>query len=172
MKARRILALIGTLAVIYARAASAADEPGSSVKGLEVRVQAFYQALSHGRYEDVYDFLGPTMKQDNPKKEYVDRLRSTLRGFDAGPPAVTLKPLYGVAKPPLGAAVSHVTLIGQGGDAFPVVYTTLWVWQEPTPGKRPDWLLAGDSMKRGDFSAVLPTDQAQSAEPVKSPSGR
>jgi hypothetical protein len=143
------------------------QSPAPDAQRLEQRVKAFYAALAESRFDDVYSFFGEGMRRDNPRGDYVQRLRSSVAGFKFGAPDVQVS-VTGKNKRPLGVATVEIAVRTTEGEDVKATHRSYWTWQPGPPIGRvigggiigpsrgpTDWYIASDEMQERQASASL-----------------
>src|SRR5262245_54048857 len=75
--------LIILLAITQSSLGQPSQPPPDELRSLlEKRVGQLNSALSAHEFQLAWDFLGPGLKKDNPKEQYVERLKTKIRKWE------------------------------------------------------------------------------------------
>jgi uncharacterized UBP type Zn finger protein len=92
------------------------------------------------------------MKDDTPKREYVDILRKTVgeSRLEVGQAQISIeKTGTGDRQRPLGKCVAPITVVTREGETIRAEHTTFWIWEEGSNGRR-NWVMSGDELVSGE----------------------
>src|SRR5260370_37231610 len=80
------------------------------LNALQKRVGQFHSALSARDFQGAWDFLGPGLKKDNPKEQYIERLKAKIgkRELASNPDVSFSGKTTQETNRPIGEVVSNV----------------------------------------------------------------
>ncbi len=115
---------------------------------LTKRVGQYNTFLSARDFDNVWNLLGPGLRKDNPKEQYVERLKTKIGKWE-----VTSNPEVSISgetttrtKRPIGQVVSKVNVRTPAGQLVPINHQTTWLWFNDR-GTRPAWYLAQERIE-------------------------
>ena len=146
------------LAVIIALAvASAADaqtpKTAELAEQLSKRVRGLNAELTAKNFPAVWEYLGPGLKQDNPRDRYIANLKAKIDRWDVqAAPDVWLGERTKKTNRPVGEAVSRVQVRTPDGAVVPIEHRTVWIWIDG-PRAAGSWYLARETITEGSPGA-------------------
>ncbi len=134
---------------LVAKDEASAYESGRTMhrSALAMRVGGFHAALTARDSQNVWEFLGPGLKKDDPKDEYVGRLKARIAKWDLDSvPDVSFRGQTKKDHRPIGKAFSKVNVRTPDGQLVPIVQETTWLWFNER-GREPAWYLAQEMIR-------------------------
>jgi len=115
---------------------------------LEKRVSQLNTALSSHEFQLAWDLLGPGLKKDNPKEQYVERLKTKIGKWEVqSKPDVSFAGTTQKTGRPIGQVYSKVNVTTPSGQLVPIVHRTTWLWFNDRDGNRSAWYLAQEHVQ-------------------------
>jgi len=151
MKARaRFMSALIVLLALAPSSHGQVSQPNSEElrSALEKRVGQFHSALTAGDFQGAWDFLGPGLKKDNPKEQYIEQLKAKIWKWELiSSPDVSFpgRTTHRTGRP-IGQVFSRVNVRTPDGVLVPIVQETTWLWFNER-GSRPAWYLAQERIE-------------------------
>ncbi len=118
------------------------------LNALQKRVGQFHSALSARDFQGAWDFLGPGLKKDNPKEQYIERLKAKIGKWElASNPDISFSgKTTKKTNRPIGEVFSKVNVRTPDGLLVPIMQQTTWLWLDGR-GSEPAWYVAQESIQ-------------------------